>query len=360
MSGIIPSMKPWYIVAGSALISLAILVWFQPPEAPPLTLADMIREINLLPRNLKLGDEGEDVRRLQVFLNEEPETQLSAEGPGSPDNETTYFGLRTLLAVKKYQEIHREKVLEPVGLSIGTGYLGPSTRKQIHFELALASMPDSSASALGPLVEGSPEASEITEALGQEEGESFQIYYADKYEGPRGTKITLTGDGFDKEGISLHFGDSFRMPIKILKNSQKFNYTIPEDAPLGKHDFWLTNGLGEETRKIIIVVTDPAVPAPIIFSTTPNKVKYGETVTIKGTGFTKTGNDIYTTYQIIRDVPSLDGETLVFDTDFFSDIPEIEMISTQNINQVLDVWYNIVNDRGQSDSGSQEHFLLEL
>ena len=78
-------------------------------------------------RPLKIGSTGSDVRALQIVLNSTAETRIAESGPGSPGQETTYFGNKTALAVSKYQVLHRSAILAPNGLSQGTGYVGPST-----------------------------------------------------------------------------------------------------------------------------------------------------------------------------------------------------------------------------------------
>lgn len=78
-------------------------------------------------RPLKLGDRGTDVRALQVFLNSDLYTRIAESGPGSPGEETDYFGEKTKVAVIKLQERNRATVLSPNGLTRGTGYVGPST-----------------------------------------------------------------------------------------------------------------------------------------------------------------------------------------------------------------------------------------
>lgn len=78
-------------------------------------------------RPLKIGSTGSDVRALQVALNSVVETRVAESGPGSPRQETAYFGNKTALAVSKFQLLHRTAILIPNGLTQGTGYVGPST-----------------------------------------------------------------------------------------------------------------------------------------------------------------------------------------------------------------------------------------
>jgi hypothetical protein len=82
-------------------------------------------------RNLKLGDRGEDVKRLQEFLNQNG-FPVALSGAGSLDKETELFGLGTQRALKKFQEAHAEELLKPLGLTSGTGFLGEDTRNLIN------------------------------------------------------------------------------------------------------------------------------------------------------------------------------------------------------------------------------------
>lgn len=84
-------------------------------------------------RNLTIGSTGEDVRQLQVFLNSySNETRVANSGVGSVGNETTYFGQLTQNALIRFQNLFAQQILIPVGLTSGTGYLGPSTRNFIN------------------------------------------------------------------------------------------------------------------------------------------------------------------------------------------------------------------------------------
>jgi len=55
------------------------------------------------------------------------DTRVAASGPGSPGNETSYYGPLTASAVTSFQEKFSADVLAPLGLMSGTGYWGSST-----------------------------------------------------------------------------------------------------------------------------------------------------------------------------------------------------------------------------------------
>lgn len=70
-------------------------------------------------RDLMKGSKGEDVRSLQVWLNQSGFT-VAKEGPGSPGNETDFFGEMTRSAVGRWQKEN--------GISPAEGYFGPISR----------------------------------------------------------------------------------------------------------------------------------------------------------------------------------------------------------------------------------------
>ena len=83
-----------------------------PTVAQPSPVAQMVSPV--FNRSLALGMRHPDVKRLQQVLNSDPDTQIASTGPGSPGNETEFFGPATVKAVKRFQAKHG---LEPDGLS---------------------------------------------------------------------------------------------------------------------------------------------------------------------------------------------------------------------------------------------------
>lgn len=79
-------------------------------------------------RDLFYGMSGDDVKFLQEKLNTNPITRVAEAGPGSLGAESNFFGFKTKEAVKKFQELNRKEVLDPMGLVGATGYVGRLTR----------------------------------------------------------------------------------------------------------------------------------------------------------------------------------------------------------------------------------------
>ena len=73
-------------------------------------------------RNLQLNDTGGEVKALQQYLNSHS-SRVASSGPGSPGNETMYFGVATYRALRKFQE---KRGLLP------TGYFGTLTKTLVN------------------------------------------------------------------------------------------------------------------------------------------------------------------------------------------------------------------------------------
>ena len=83
----------------------------------------------------------------------------------------------------------------------------------------------------------------------------------------------------------------------------------------------------------------------------PNYGPNGTLITIKGKGFSKTSNDIYTGYDIIKNVPSADGQTLSFTANAYPQ--SLSKINGSNRGLVkgdgFEFWVYVHNETGVSN-----------
>jgi len=87
---------------------------------------------NPFTKYLQYRQTNNDVKRLQIFLNSDPDTKIADTGAGSPGKETNYFGILTYKAVIKFQEKYAKDILDPWGFKKGTGYVGKTTLAKIN------------------------------------------------------------------------------------------------------------------------------------------------------------------------------------------------------------------------------------
>ncbi|MBM3272352.1 peptidoglycan-binding protein [Candidatus Kaiserbacteria bacterium] len=104
----------------------ALLATIQTLEAAVASVGTISTPVSPFIRDLDIGSEGEDVRRLQQFLNRKG-FLVATSGAGSPGYETTTFGPRTQAALALWQS--------SVGIYPALGYFGPKTRAFIATQL---------------------------------------------------------------------------------------------------------------------------------------------------------------------------------------------------------------------------------
>ncbi|MBP6855889.1 MAG: right-handed parallel beta-helix repeat-containing protein [Candidatus Pacebacteria bacterium] len=81
--------------------------------------------------SLSVGMTHPEVKYLQQYLNTHG-FPLTTQGTGSFGHETSFFGALTKRALIKFQDTHLKEILDPVGLTKGTGYFGSSTRAYVN------------------------------------------------------------------------------------------------------------------------------------------------------------------------------------------------------------------------------------
>jgi len=93
-------------------------------EVTTIELTKEVSVMGTIARNLTVGSTGEDVKTLQqLFVNEGVYPEALVTG---------YFGSLTKAAASRFQEKYKDEILTPVGLSSGTGFVGPSTLKKVN------------------------------------------------------------------------------------------------------------------------------------------------------------------------------------------------------------------------------------
>ena len=126
-----PVYVRFYTQGGQPSETISQSIIYRKEKEIPKEILEKKPTIISFTRDLFLGARGEDVRELQRFLNSQGFI-LAETGPGSPGNETTYFGPLTHNAVIRFQEKYASEILTPLNLIKGTGYVGENTRAKIN------------------------------------------------------------------------------------------------------------------------------------------------------------------------------------------------------------------------------------
>lgn len=224
-------------------------------------------------RVLQFGNIGEDVRQLQKFLNSSADTKVADAGPGSPSNETNYFGISTKNAVMKFQSKYASEILIPAGLSAPTGVFGALSLNKLNslesnkIELKTDSLQPISLSS-------SPET------------ESFfsrffvlplKVFALSKYSAKPGENVRIFGQGFLAKDNIIHIGPNYSVTGVSGDKGIELIFNIPESVPSGKYNIWVSNKNGSTFNASYgdyFTISNQEILLPIIDSIIPAKIKY--------------------------------------------------------------------------------------
>ncbi|MES2436450.1 MAG: peptidoglycan-binding protein [Patescibacteria group bacterium] len=299
-------------------------------------------------QTLKVGQTHPDVKELQKILNQDPQTRISSTGVGSSGQETTYFGQMTFQAVIKFQNKYASEVLLPAGLTKGTGFVGAATIKKLNSLSAggqtttVTSQNGLNQQSIDPLAAfyvpyaeriniyatdykfdevkktvisrvnnaistgKNPDLSDIVNKPASAMGEVFLQGASSAVVSVGGT-LTLNGTGFTSNN-TLYIGDTYAVK-NVASNGGILNIKVPP-VPFGRYDIAIRNSKGLSNTGVIVVTNDGKSHVKID-SIEPAKISYGQTLTLKGSGFTSS-NDVITIHGIQKGVVSSDGTTISF------------------------------------------------
>jgi len=159
----------------------------------------------------------------------------------------------------------------------------------------------------------------------EETTDKLALYRLSRSWGPQGISLTLFGSGFTSENNTVHFSDRYNVTDVVSPDSTSATFIIPNFTIPAKYIIRVSNEKGKTDPGTGFYVTNKSAEPPIIHSITPEFGKYGEQITISGTGFLPTGNDISVGYEIIENIPSYDGKTIKTTIKPFAQVPELQI-----------------------------------
>lgn len=299
-------------------------------------------------KNLKLGDNSQDVRQLQIVLNSDIGTRISDSGIGSKGQESTYFGQLTANAVMRFQLKYRKEVLDPYNIYTPTGFVGSATRNKLNNLI-------SSVSARPIVVKSASTASSSPTGRSQVSGplplvkdKLPRLYTARPQQIKKGDIFTLVGAGFQVEN-TVHIGTNV-FPHVLPQDGNNISFVIPATSVIqnGTYEVWVENSQGISKvsgRPINLVISDNPQSAPVISSVSPANVSGTGMVTVTGAGFTSVGNSIVSGFGEIKNLSS-SGAQITFSP---KSLLSADAIARIPVGMTTKVDFYVINSNGISN-----------
>jgi Putative peptidoglycan binding domain/IPT/TIG domain len=292
-------------------------------------------------KNLKFGDNNQDIRQLQIVLNRDADTHVSSSGVGSSGQESNYFGQLTTNAVMRFQTKY--------GIS-ATGFVGVLTRTKLN-QIVPAMVTMSTSANQNISTASSLSTSTISVVSGAEpltKEPLPRLYTVRPQQIKKGDNFTLVGAGFETEN-TIHIGSNV-FPHILPQDSNNISFTIPAASTIqnGTYEVWVENKQGVSkisNQSIDLIITDNPQPTPVISSVLPATVSEAEMVTVTGTGFTSDGNDIVSGFGTIKNLPS-NGNQITFSP---KSLISAEAVARVPAGRAIRIDFYVVNANGASN-----------
>jgi len=292
--------------------------------------------------NLKIGDNSQDVRQLQILLNDDASTRISDSGIGSKGQESTYFGALTQSAVMRFQAKYKKDVLDPYNVDQPTGFVGAGTRKKLN-ELASNVASTTSSSAVSTST-----TSKFSGPLPFTKRNLPVLYTVRPQQIRPGETFTLVGAGFEIKN-TIHIGNEAFKDV-FPQDNNNISFTIPSNSGLGDgtYEVWVENVNGKSSaygHEVELTITNNPQPVPTITKVSPEIVSINDTVTITGTNFSYGGNTIISGFGNLENVRS-NGSEITFS---LKDLISKDILKKLPAGQIIKVDFYVLGENGVSN-----------
>jgi peptidoglycan hydrolase-like protein with peptidoglycan-binding domain len=204
---------------------------------------------------------------------------------------TGYFGSLTEAAMKRWQA---KNGIEAVGA------VGPITREVIK-RVTVAAIPAPASVSTAPTsTPPAPPPPPATPSLGSiiPSPPSGQVTEA----------LTITGSGLTATGNDVYFGSGVIKNLNSFNSGTMITFQIPSEAGTAKilpgtYSIHVSNSNGRSSSSTFVVSSGTSWPS--IVSVSPGTAKVGDTITVTGTGFMVSSNDVHLGVGGLRNVTTL-------------------------------------------------------
>lgn len=220
---------------------------------------------------LTLGSIGEPVRTLQLILNSTSTSIIAYNNvPGAPGQETTYFGLKTQTALKKFQKAYNLSQ---------TGWVDAQTLDILNSIFNKVLKENVDPVAINPI--------QPVKVIG-----TSDIFNPFASTSPFYEELPASNGGLMSQADKLKLE-------KVFNRAQKYDSQLTANNTVTS-DVFTRTGNG---------------PRPIITSITPASIHSGDYITITGKNFSKSNNTVISGFEVFKNLISEDGNTLRFKYD---------------------------------------------
>lgn len=327
-------MLSGFIFAFSALAIPSITI----ADATTTTIANIPADFKFT-KNMRYKDTiAPDIAYLQRVLNSDVKTRVAETGNGSNQSPTTYFGSKTLDAVKRFQELYKSEVLTPAGLSSATGYIGQYTIKKLNS--LLSGMQNASTTSSVNIASSTKATSTSTSAsasikhnsnlstngsASMSGSETRQMLSLSSYNAVSGDSITIIGTGFHPSSNSVYLGPVLIGKYASQKSGAEIKFSIPSNISSGSYQVSISSDYGNIISKSLYLdITNtkfsttlfPSMTSssgaqssrPVLYSLSPySSDSFNSVIRIFGKNFPASGNTVMTNFGNISNLSSSNG-----------------------------------------------------